>query len=84
MSTEATIAVTADWLCKHKPVVYTNRTKDQPLMTDPFPIYQQVVKDNKAFFRDVHGYVPLPNTKTGLAGVRSRVYTELWREIESS
>ena len=53
MSTEATIAVTADWLCKHKPVVYTNRTKDQPLMTDPFPIYQQVVKDNKAFFRRV-------------------------------
>ena len=80
MSTEATIAVTADWLCKHKPVVFTNRTKDQPLMTDPFPIYQQVVKDNKAFFRDAHGYVPLPNTKTGLAGVRSRVYTELWRD----
>ena len=49
-------------------------------MADPFPIYQQVVKDNKAFFRDVHGYVPLPNTKTGLAGVRSRVYTELWRD----
>jgi hypothetical protein len=80
MSIQATIAVTADWLCKHKPVVYTNRTKDQPMMTDPFPIYQQVVKDNKAFFRDVHGYVPLPNTKTGLAGVRSRVYTELWRD----
>ena len=80
MSTEATIAITVDWLCKHKPVVFTNRTKDQPLMADPFPIYQQVVKDNKAFFRDVHGYVPLPNTKTGLAGVRSRVYTELWRD----
>ena len=81
MSTEATtIAVTADWLCKHKPVVFTNRSKDQPLMADPFPIYQQVVKDNKAFFRDMHGYVPLPNTKTGLAGVRSRVYTELWRD----
>ena len=72
--------VTAEWLCKHKPVVFTNRTKDQPLLADPFPIYQQVVKDNKAFFRDVHGYVPLPNTKTGLAGVRSRVYTELWRD----
>ena len=28
----------------------------------------------------MHGYVPLPNTKTGLAGVRSRVYTELWRD----
>ena len=77
---EATIKITADWLVKHKPVVYTGRTKDQPLMADPFPIYQQVVKDNKAFFRDVHGYVPLPNTKTGLAGVRSRVYTELWRD----
>ena len=49
-------------------------------MADPFPIYQQVVKDDKAFFRDVHGYVPLSNTKTGLAGVRSRVYTELWRD----
>jgi hypothetical protein len=45
-------------------------------MADPFPIYQQVVKDNKAFFRDV----PLSNTKTGLAGVRSRVCTELWRD----
>ena len=75
MSTEATIAITVEWLCKHRPVVFTNRTKDQLLMTDPFPIYQQVVKDSKAFFRDVHGYVPLPNTKTGLAGVRSRVYT---------
>ena len=80
MSTEATIAITVDWLCKHKPVVFTNRSKDQPLMADPFPIYQQVVKDKKSFFRDVHGYVPLPNTKTGLAGVRSRVYTELWRD----
>ena len=80
MSTEATIAITVEWLCKHRPVVFTNRTKDQPLMTDPFPIYQQVVKDNKAFFRDVHGYVPLPNTKTGLAGVRSKVYTETWRD----
>ena len=80
MSTEATIAITVDWLCKHRPVVYTGRTKDQPLMADPFPIYQQVVKDNKAFFRDVHGYVPLPDTKTGLAGVRSKVYTETWRD----
>ena len=77
---DATIAITVEWLCKHKPVVFTNRSKDQPLMADPFPIYQQVVKDNKAFFRDAHGYVPLPNTKTGLAGVRSRVYTELWRD----
>ena len=34
MSIEATINVTADWLCKHKPVVFTNRTKDQPLMAD--------------------------------------------------
>ena len=80
MSIEATINVTVEWLRKHRPVVFTNRTKDQPLMADPFPIYQQVVKDNKAFFRDVHGYVPLPNTKTGLAGVRSRVYTEVWRD----
>ena len=80
MSIQATINVTAAWLCKHKPVVFTNRSKDQPLMADPFPIYQQVVRDNKAFFRDMHGYVPLPNTKTGLAGVRSRVYTELWRD----
>ena len=50
MSIQATINVTAAWLCKHKPVVFTNRSKDQPLMADPFPIYQQVVKDNKAFF----------------------------------
>ena len=69
MSTEATITITVQWLCKHRPVAFTNRTKDQPRMADPFPIYQQVVKDNEAFFRDVHGYVPLPNSKTGLAGV---------------
>ena len=80
MSTEATIAVTVEWLCEHKAVVFTNRSKDQPLMADPFPIYQQTVKDNEAFFRDVHGYVPLSNTKTGLAGVRSRVYTQVWRD----
>eukprot|EP00966_Prymnesium_polylepis_P071029 1649892-Prymnesium_polylepis.1 len=84
MSTEATIAITVEctvaWLCKHRPVAFTNRTKDQPLLADPFPIFQQVVRDNKAFFRDMHGYVPLPNTKTGLAGVRSRVYTEVWRD----
>ena len=49
-------------------------------MADPFLIYQQVVRDNKAFFKEKHGYVPDPNTKTGLAGVRSRVYTELWRD----
>ena len=79
-ATEATINLTADWLVKHKPVVYTGRTKDQPLMADPFPIYQQVVRDNKAFFKEKHGYVPDPNTKTGLAGVRSKVYTELWRD----
>ena len=72
---EATINLTADWLCKHKPVVFTNRTKDQPLMADPFPIYQQVVRDNPAFFKEKHGYVPDPKSKTGLAGVRSKVYT---------
>jgi hypothetical protein len=49
-------------------------------MAEPFPIYQQVVKGIKAFFRDVHGYVPLSNTKTGLAGVRSKVYAEVWRD----
>ena len=37
---EATIKITADWLFKHKPVVFTNRTKDQPLMANRFPIYQ--------------------------------------------
>ena len=36
MSTEATIAITVEWLCKHKPVVFTNRTKDQPLLADSF------------------------------------------------
>ena len=49
-------------------------------MADPFPIYQQVVRDNKAFFKEAHGYVPDPNTKTGLAGVRSKVYTHVWRD----
>ena len=77
---EATIKITADWLGKHKPVVFTNRFKDQPLMADPFPIYQQVVRDNQAFFKAVYDYTPNPNTKTGLAGVRSKVYTETWRD----
>ena len=80
MSIQATTAITVEWLCQHRPVLFTNRSKDQPLMADPFPIYQQVVKDHKAFFRDVHGYVPLSNTKTGLAGVRSKVYTDVWRD----
>ena len=81
MSIEATIAITASWLCKHKPVVFTNRTKDQPQMTDPFKdIYQQVVKDNKQFFKDVHDYTPDPNSKTGLAGVRHRVWTQVCRD----
>ena len=53
--------ITVDWLIKHEPVVFTNRSKDQPLMADPFPIYQQVVRDNPAFFKEVHGYVPLAN-----------------------
>ena len=73
MSTEATIAITVQWLCKHRPVVFTNRTKDQPLMADPFPIYQQVVKDNKAFFLDVHGYIPLRNTRSGQFNVFARL-----------
>ena len=34
MSIEATIAITVQWLCKHRPVVFTNRTKDQPLLAD--------------------------------------------------
>ena len=50
-------------------------TSNHRFMADPFPIYQQVVRDNKAFFKEKHGYVPDPNTKTGLAGVRSKVYT---------
>ena len=50
---EATIQITVAWLLKHEPVVFTNRSKDQPLMADPFPIYQQVVRDNKAFFKDI-------------------------------
>ena len=77
---EATIKVTADWLCENKLVVFTNRTKDQPLLADPFLIYQQVVRDNPAFFKEKHGYVPDPKSKSGLAGVRSKVYTETWRD----
>ena len=80
MALEATIAITADWLCTTQPVVFTNRQKDQPRMADPFPLYQACVRDNKAFFRDVYGYVPDPKSKTGLAGVRSRVFTEVWRD----
>ena len=77
---EATIKITVDWLLKHEPVVFTNRSKDQPLMADPHPIYQQVVRDNPAFFKEKHGCVPDPKSKTGLAGVRSKVYTETWRD----
>ena len=39
-----------------------------------------MVRDNPAFFKEVHGYVPDPNTKTALAGVRSKVYTHVWRD----
>jgi hypothetical protein len=63
--------MTADWLCETAPVVFTGRCSDQPHLADPFPIYQQVVRDNPAFFKDIHGYTPDPNSKTGLAGVRS-------------
>ena len=77
---DATIRVTADWLCETKPVVHTGRTKDQPLMADPFPIFQQVVKAFPDFFKEEYGYVPDPSSKTGLAGVRSKVYTEIWRD----
>ena len=77
---DATIVLTADWLCKTTLVVFTNRAKDQPLLADPFPLYQQCVKDNKDFFKAVHNYEPAANTKTGLAGVRSRVYTKVWRD----
>jgi hypothetical protein len=80
MSTATTIELTADWLCKKQPVVFTGRTSDQPLLADPFPIYQQCVKDNPAFFKDVHGYTPDPTSKTGLAGVRSRVWTNTFRD----
>ena len=49
-------------------------------MADPFPLYQACVRDNKAFFRDAYGYVPNPRSKTGLAGVQSHVFTEVWRD----
>jgi hypothetical protein len=80
MSIEATINVTAHWLCKTHPVVFTNRQKDQPLLADPFPMFQMCVKDNAAFFKDEHGYMPDPTSRTGLAGVRSRIYTKVWRD----
>ena len=80
MSIERTIALTADWLSETAPVVYTGRCSDQPQMADPFPIYQQCVKDNPAFFKDVHGYTPDPTSKTGLAGVRSRVWNNTFRD----
>ena len=28
----------------------------------------------------MYGYVPDPKSKTGLAGVRPRVFTEVWRD----
>ena len=80
MSIEMTIALTADWLLETIPVVYTGCCSDQPQMADPFPLYQQCVMDNKQFFIDVHGYTPKPNSKTGLAGVRSRVWTNTFRD----
>eukprot|EP00966_Prymnesium_polylepis_P082892 1919840-Prymnesium_polylepis.1 len=80
MSIERTIAMTADWLCETAPVVYTGRRSDQPHLADPFPIYQQVARDNAAFFRDIHGYTPDPNSKSGLAGVRSRVWNNTFRD----
>ena len=59
---DATTRVTADWLCETKPVVHTGRTKDQPLMADPFPIFQQVVKAFPDFFKEEYGYVPDPSS----------------------
>ena len=80
MSIERTIAITADWLLETNPVVFTGRCSDQPQMADPFPLFQQCVMDNKQFFRDIHGYTPDPTSKTGLAGVRSRVWTNTFRD----
>ena len=80
MSIDATIAITVDWLCKHQPVVFTGRTKDQPLMAQPFELFQACVRANQAFFKVEHGCNPNPNSKTGLAGVRSRAWTKVFRD----
>ena len=68
------------WLMKIHPVKWTGRNGNQPTLADPFPLFQQCVNDNKAFWADVHGCRPDPTTKTGLAGVRSHAYTNVWRD----
>ena len=80
MPFETTINMTVSWLMKKHPVKYTGRHGNQPNMADPFPLFQQCVNDNKAYWEEVHGCKPDPKTKTGLAGVRSRAYTNVWRD----
>ena len=81
------IAQTADWLVRAHPVVFTGRAGNQPLLADPFPLFQQNVRQNAAWWAEqyVHastgkrGYCPDPNSKTGLAGPRAPPYPE-WRD----
>ena len=80
MPFESTINMTVNWLMKRHPVKYTGRHGNQPNLADPFPLFQQCVNDNKAYWEDEHGCKPDPKTKTGLAGVRSRAYTNVWRD----
>ena len=76
---EAAIAMTVDWLLETRPVVYTGRKGDQPLMADPHPLFQQCVKAKKGWWAVNHNYLP-GGDKNGLAGVRAKQYTHLWRD----
>ena len=87
MPPAGTIAQTADWLVRAHPVVFTGRAGNQPLLADPFPLFQQNVQQNAAWWAEqyIHsstgkrGYCPDPNSKTGLAGPRAPPYPE-WRD----
>ena len=79
MPLAATIAQTADWLVRAHPIVYTDRAGNQPLLADPFTLFQQNVQQDSAWWADkyIHastgkrGYRPDPNSKTGRAGTRA-------------
>lgn len=87
MALATTIAQTADWLVRTHPVVFTGRAGNQPLLADPFPLFQRNVQQNSAWWADqyIHastgkrGYRPDPNSKTGLAGPRAPPFPE-WRD----
>ena len=55
MPPAGTIAQTVDWLVRAHPVVFTGRAGNQPLLADPFPLFQQNVQQNAAWWAEQYG-----------------------------